>query len=51
MLHQHFLVDHVVQLVVYHFQEFDDQLHLVNYQQQIMECQPLVAHHSFDVEG
>ena len=49
MLHQHFLMDHVVQLVVQHF--LDDQLDLLNYQQQVVECQLFVVHHPFELEG
>ena len=51
MLHQHFLGDHVVQLVVHHFHEFDDQLVILDYQQQFVECQSCVVHHPFELEG
>jgi len=51
MLHQHFLGDDVVQLVVNHFQEFGDQHDLLDYQQQIVECQSCVVHHPFELEG
>jgi len=51
MLYQHFLGDHLVQLVVHHFQEFDYQLDLVDYQQQVVECQSCVIHHPFELEG
>jgi len=51
MLHQHFLRDHVVQLVIHHFQEFDDQLDILDYQQQLVECQSCVFHHPFELKG
>ena len=48
MLHQHFLGYHAVQLVIHHFQEFDD---LLDYQQQVMKCRSFVVHHPFELEG